>query len=113
MFTIVPQGNRLLKGEIKVLAQNISPIKKGQTVNLNLSNYSMSDFGKFKSIVTAINVNPELDNTYLIEVSLPELLSPMVKKNLDVTPYIRGDAEIITDDLRLMERFFYRFRTLL
>ena len=55
---------------------------------------------------------PDKDGFYLIDVSLPELLVTSYNKEIEFKQEMRGVAEIITEDLRLIERFFYQFKEL-
>ena len=44
----------------------------------------------------------------MIDVSLPKKLITSYNKKIDFKQEMRGTAEIITEDLRLIERFFYQ-----
>jgi len=50
----------------------------------------------------------EANNTkeYSVEILLPDKLKTNYGKNLDFSQDMTGTAEIMTDDLRLLERFF-------
>lgn len=50
---------------------------------------------------------------YLIDVELPKKLITSYNKTIDFKQEMRGAAEIITEDLRLIERFFYQFKAVL
>ncbi|GAA4234440.1 hypothetical protein GCM10022291_13820 [Postechiella marina] len=43
-------------------------------------------------------------------MELPKVLVVFYGKTIDFKQEMRGSAEIITEDLRLIERFFYQFK---
>lgn len=47
-----------------------------------------------------------------MEVELPNGLKTSYNKELVFDKEMRGSAEIVTEDLRLIERVFYQFREL-
>ncbi len=51
---------------------------------------------------------PDKEGLYLIDVKLPKRLITSYNKEIDFKQEMRGTAEIITEDLRLIERFFYQ-----
>ena len=50
---------------------------------------------------------------YFVDVELPQKLITSYNKEIDFKQEMQGSAEIITEDLRLIERFFYQFREVL
>lgn len=53
---------------------------------------------------------PDKEGLYFIDVALPEKRITSYHKKIEFKQEIQGAAEIITEDLRLIERFFYQFR---
>ena len=47
---------------------------------------------------------------YAIDVSLPDTLITTFDKEIDFQQEMRGTGDIVTEDLRLIERFFYQLR---
>ncbi|MEO1517683.1 MAG: HlyD family efflux transporter periplasmic adaptor subunit [Bacteroidota bacterium] len=113
VFTIVPKENSSFVAKLKTPAQNSGKIKLGQQVNIKLENYPDSEFGVLNGTVKNISLLPDEAGLYIIDVDLPEELITSYLKPIDFTPEMRGVAEIITEDLRLIERFFYQFREVL
>jgi len=87
-------------------------IKIGQTANIKLENFPDNEFGTLKGEVKHISLLPNKDGLYLIDVSLPEKLITSYNKEIPFKQEMRGMVEIITEDLRLIERFFYQFKNL-
>ena len=92
-------------------------IAKGQKVRLKLNNYPYQEFGQLIGEVTNISLIPttisETQNAYFITISLPQDLITTYKKEITFTPEMTGTAEIITEDLRLLDRIFNKFRKVL
>ena len=47
-----------------------------------------------------------------MDISLPKGLETSYKKKIQFQQEMRGSADIITEDLRLLERIFYQFRSM-
>ncbi|KAA3620335.1 MAG: HlyD family efflux transporter periplasmic adaptor subunit [Flavobacterium sp.] len=110
VFTIIPVSNKDYIAKLKTPAQNSGKIKTGQLVRINLENYPETEFGTLEGRIESISVIPDSDGYYLIDVALPEKLVTSYDKEINFKHEMRGAAEIITEDLRLFERFFYRLR---
>lgn len=110
VFTIVPSENSSYLAKLKAPAQNSGKIKPGQTVNVKLENYPDDEFGVLKGKVSNISLIPDKDGFYLIDVTLPEKLITTYGKEIPFKQEMRGVAEIVTEDLRLIERFFYQLK---
>ncbi|MGK0446829.1 MAG: multidrug resistance efflux pump [Polaribacter sp.] len=113
VFTIIPSENSSFIAKLKTPAQNSGKIKLRQKVNIKIENYPDTEFGVLKGIVENISLIPDEDGLYLINVKLPKKLVTSYNKEIEFKQEMRGTAEIITEDLRLIERFFYQFRTIL
>ena len=84
-------------------------VKPGQTVNIKLSGYPYLEYGMVKGVVKSKSLVPSGDS-YIMEVSLPAGLTTLYGKELDFTQNMQGTAEIITDDLRLLQKILNPFR---
>ncbi|GAA3655154.1 HlyD family secretion protein [Flavivirga jejuensis] len=110
VFTIIPSEGASFIAKLKTPAQNSGKIKMGQIVNIKLENYPEVEFGILKGKVKNISLIPNKDGLYIIDVALPKKLITSYNKEIGFKQEMRGSAEIITEDLRLIERFFYQFR---
>ena len=113
VFTIIPQENSSFIGKLKTPTQNSGKIKVGQRVNIKLENYPDSEFGVLNGTVKSMSLIPDKDGLYLIDVELPRTLITSYNKEIEFKHEMQGSAEIITEDLRLIERFFYQFKEVL
>ncbi|GAB1856809.1 HlyD family efflux transporter periplasmic adaptor subunit [Flavobacteriaceae bacterium MHTCC 0001] len=110
VFTIIPNESSSFIAKLKAPAQNSGKIKEGQHVNIKLENYPETEFGILKGTVKNISLLPNKEGLYVIDVELPKKLITTYNKEINFKQEMRGVAEIITEDLRLIERFFYQFR---
>jgi multidrug resistance efflux pump len=110
VFTIIPSENSSYIAKLKTPAQNSGKIKIGQQVNIKIENYPDTEFGVLNGTVKNISIIPNKNGLYLIDVELPQTLITSYNKKIDFKQEMRGTAEIITEYLRLIERFFYQFK---
>jgi multidrug efflux pump subunit AcrA (membrane-fusion protein) len=110
IFAIIPSDENGYLGKIKAPALNSGKIKVGQEVTIRLSNYPDREFGTLKGKVKAISLVPDKDGNLLMDISLPKQLLTSYNKVIPFQQEMAGQAEIITEDLRLLERFLYQFR---
>jgi hypothetical protein len=113
VFTILPTENSSFIAKLKTPAQNLGKVKVGQTVNIKLQNYPDYEFGVLKGKINHISEISDKDGFYTIDVSLPDKLITSYNKEIDFKQEMRGNSEIITEDLRLMQRFFYQFNKII
>jgi multidrug resistance efflux pump len=112
IFTIIPIENSSFIAKLKAPAQNSGKIKVGQPVHIKLENYPNTEFGVINGIVDHISLIPNNEGLYIIDVKLPQKLITSYNIQIDFKQEMRGSAEIVTEDLRLIERFFYQFKEL-
>ncbi|MUP46515.1 HlyD family efflux transporter periplasmic adaptor subunit [Gramella sp. BOM4] len=110
VFTIIPSETSYYVAKLKTPSQNSGKIKIEQDVNIKIDNYPDSEFGILNGTVKNISAIPDEDGFYYVDVALPENLITSYDKEIDFKQEMSGTAEIITEDLRLIERFFYQIR---
>lgn len=113
VFTIIPSNNSAYIGKINAPANNSGKIKKGQRVQIKLANFPSDEFGEINGSIKTISVIPNENGHYLIDVKLPEKLVTTYNKKIIFKHEMKGIAEIVTEDLRLIERFFYQMKSIL
>jgi HlyD family secretion protein len=92
--------------EIFIPQTNFGKIKKGQQVLLKFQVYPDAEFGSVPGKLDFISNLPS-DSGYLAKVSLPDGLETNYKKQIPYKEGLTANAEIITQDLRLLQRFYY------
>lgn len=113
VFTVIPTKKSEYIAKLTTPAQNSGKIKKGQTVNMMLSNYPETEFGVLKGTVMNISQIPDDKGNYIVDVSIPHELVKSYGKRITFKQEMLAQAEIITEDLRLLERLFYQFRVII
>ncbi|MEZ2443425.1 HlyD family secretion protein [Chitinophaga sp. RCC_12] len=113
LLSVMPDDKDMLIGGLRVPATNSGKVKVGQKVLLKLDNYPYQEFGMVEGRVKNIANAPDKDGNYYVNVILPKGLQTSFHKILPFDKELKGNAEIVTQDLRLIERFFYQMRKLL
>lgn len=113
IFTIIPTNGTNYVARLQTPAQNSGKIKVGQKVNIKLDNYPDTEFGMLTGTVKNMSLIPDSEGFYRVDVDLPSTLVTSFDKTIQFKQEMGGTAEIITEDLRLIERFFYQFREIL
>lgn len=113
IFTIIPNKGNSFIGKIEAPAANSGKIKKGQKVQIKLLNYPSDEFGELNGRVKSISLTPDEEGNYLINVELPQKLITTYNKTIPFRQEMKGAADIVTEDLRLIERFFYQLKNII
>ncbi|REC60161.1 HlyD family secretion protein [Chryseobacterium pennae] len=113
ILSILPKDKEALVGRMQVPAINSGKITKGEKVLIKLDNYRFQEYGIVEGRVQNISLSPDEKGNYYVDVILPKGLKTSYNKKLVFDKELRGNAEIVTQDLRLIERFFYQIRKLL
>lgn len=109
-FSVIPDhGDIIAKAELPI--RGSGKVREGQAVNIRLENYPYEQFGMLKGKVISISSIPGNDN-YRITIELPNQLVTTQHQQLVFKQQLSGSTEIITEDLRLLERFVYQFKKL-
>jgi HlyD family secretion protein len=103
VMTIVPENQGEIIGKLTLSFRGAGKVKEGQPVNIKFSNYPYLEYGMVRGIVRSISMVPQ-DQSYIVEVSLPDSLTTFYGKKLNFTQEMQGTAEIITEDKRLLEQ---------
>jgi multidrug efflux pump subunit AcrA (membrane-fusion protein) len=113
IFTIIPANYSAYIGKINAPAANSGKIKRAQRVQIKLTNFPSDEFGEINGSVQTISVTPDEKGYYLINVDLPKELVTTYNKKITFKHEMKGVAEIVTEDLRLIERFFYQLKNII
>lgn len=113
IISILPKDKVALVGRMSVPATNSGKIVQGEKVLIKLDNYRYQEFGIVEGRVQNISLTPDENGNYYVDVILPKGLKTSYNKTLPFNKELKGNAEIVTKDLRLIERVFYQIRQLL
>ena len=110
MFAIIPSTEKGYIGKVKAVAQNSGKLQIGQKVNIRLANYPDREFGVIEGKLKTISLTPDKEGNLLLDIDLPNGLQTSYKKQINFQQEMTGTADIVTEDLRLLERLLYQFR---
>ncbi|MCT3661336.1 hypothetical protein CMT52_13275 [Elizabethkingia anophelis] len=106
LFSIIPISNTSKYfARAKMPIDRAGKVKAGQRVNIKLLNYPFEEYGILEGKVNKITVVTN-ENVYYVTIELDKGLVTSYDKKITPNNLI-GQAEIITDDLRLLQRFVY------
>lgn len=112
VFTIVPEEADTLLGIASLPVQRSGKVKTGQRVIIRFANYPDQEFGIVNGEVNSVSLVPNEDN-YRVEIVLPQGLETNYHRRLPFSREMQATAEIVTEDLRLIERFFQPLKKVL
>jgi HlyD family secretion protein len=104
LFAITDSGGSYM-GIAKVPTSGYGKLKVGQEVNILVENYPYYEYGILKGKVQNIALFPNT-NEYRVEIDLPNGMNSSQQYTMNFTPEMSGEAEIITDNKRILERLF-------
>lgn len=111
VINVVPLETGNFLGRINLKMQRSGKVNPGQLVNIKLSGYPYLEYGMVRGVVKSKSLVPSGDS-YIIEIDLPEGLTTLYGIKLDFTQNMQGIAEIITEDIRLLQKIVNPFRYL-
>ena len=112
VFTIVPGKEDELLGRALLPIHRSGKVRTGQRVIIRFANFPDQEFGIVNGVVQSISLVPA-ENNYQVEIALPDGLTTNYGKTLPATHEMKASAEIVTEDLRLIERFFLPLKRIL
>jgi multidrug resistance efflux pump len=112
VLTIVPPEKTKIIGKINLTVEGAGKVKTGQYINIKFSGYPYLEFGMVRGIVSSKSMVPQNDS-YMVEVDFPRGLTTNYGKTLEYLPEMTGSAEIVTEDVRLLERLINPIRYLI
>ncbi|MBL4663590.1 MAG: HlyD family efflux transporter periplasmic adaptor subunit [Flavobacteriaceae bacterium] len=110
LFTIIPSKNEQFIAKIKAPIRNSGKIKTGQKVNIKLLNFPETEYGMLQATVESMSAIPYEEGFYMVSANLSSKLITSYQIEIPFRSEMQANAEIITEDLRLIERFFYQIK---
>lgn len=111
VFSILPDERTELLGKMIVSSQNAGKIAMGQRVLIKLDNFPFQQFGTLRGEVGSISVSPDEEGNYMVYSTLPEGTRTSYGKEIQLKQELLGRAEIITEDLSVAERLFFKLKS--
>jgi HlyD family secretion protein len=116
IFTIVPENEFQIIGKAMLPIARSGKVETGQKANIRLENFPENEYGILRGVVQNISLVPVQQGEvayYTLEIALPDKLFTTYRKELPFLPNMQGQADIITADSSLLERFFAPLKKLL
>lgn len=103
VMSIVPPESREIIGRLALPINGSGKVVAGQKVIIKLYGYPYPEYGTLLGEVTSKALVPK-DNQYAILVTLPKGLRTSYNKNIPFEQRLQGEAEIVTEDKRFLQR---------
>jgi multidrug efflux pump subunit AcrA (membrane-fusion protein) len=110
VLTIVPRESGSMVGRISLPMEGAGKVKIGDQVNIQFDNYPHLEYGMVMGRVSNKSKVPD-DNYYTVEVELPSGLRTYYGKTIVFSQNMQGDAEILTDKMRMLNRVLNPLRS--
>ncbi len=101
-------GQQVL-AQLRVPVRNFGKVAVGQSVRIYLDNFPHQEYGALQGTVSSLSTLPK-QGYYRVSVTFPNGLVTQYGRTIPFTQQLSGRAEIITEELRLLDRFFYQLR---
>ncbi len=106
---IIPNEEGQLYGEMFIPANGFGKVDTGQTVLIELDHYQKKEFGVIEGQVQLVaDIGTEKGYKSVVRFKNHEKLMTTFNKELDFNYGMGGNAQIITEDIRLLHRFLYQ-----
>ncbi len=112
VFTVLPNDSTKIVARVELGMRDAGKVKVGQRVNIKLDNYPYLEYGMLEGTIQSISKVPE-NQKYTLDVNLSNGLVTNIGTELKFAQDSEGTAEIITENLRLLQRIFNPIRALL
>ncbi|MDX1666635.1 MAG: HlyD family efflux transporter periplasmic adaptor subunit, partial [Saprospiraceae bacterium] len=109
MMVVVPLEETETVGKVAVSLQGASKVREGQRVVVRMNSYPYPQFG---ALIGTVSWKGRVPNQGVIpvEVEFPQGLVTTSGRRIEPTREIFGEARIITENKRFIERVFERIR---
>lgn len=114
LFTVIPDEIEGIIGRVSIPVQNSGKIKIGQSVLIKLDSYPYQEWGSLSGRIINISGVPQLSTQggpamYVAYLKVDSLNSSF-EKPIDFKQEMEGTAEIVVEELTVMQRIFYQLR---
>lgn len=106
---VIPAGTQPVI-QLKLAQYNMSAIDTSKLVRIKLVSYPYEEYGVLEGRIKSISQIPSEDGLYDATVYLNNGLTTSLNKKIHMVNGLRGEAEIVLEEQRLMTRLFNKFR---
>jgi len=115
LLAVVPSGARLV-GRVQLSGAGAGKVVPGQRVIVRFDSYPHREYGVVEGRVESVaQLGFEQERTgvtYRAVVTFPHGLATSYGRRLPFRQELRGDVDVVTEDMTLLERVFNQFRSL-
>ncbi len=111
ILTVIPDKPGEMVGTVSIQQTNAGKLKKNAKVNVRLDHFPYMEYGLVVGKVKSISSTPE-EGLYIVKVVFPDSLKTSYNKRLNFSQEMAGNADIITEDIRLLEHFIKPIKSL-
>jgi len=104
VMAVLPKLNHLV-GRVELGQRGMGKVAVGQRVHVKLDGYPFHEYGVLVGAVQSISPLSQGD-AYLLQVTFGDELRTSFGRALELKDGMQGNADIVTDDARLLERIF-------
>jgi HlyD family secretion protein len=116
LVAVLPTAAGLV-GRVSLTGQGAGKVRPGQRVIIRFESYPYREYGTVEGRVKRVSQlgfqadsrTPEV-TTYRLEITLPRGLVTSYGRKLEFRQEMQGDADVVTRDMRLIERVFNKVR---
>lgn len=108
LLYILPEGSGY-HGEMLLGQYNFGKVRKNQEVIVKFQSYPFQEFGTVTGRISYISDIPK-DTAYVVRINFPAGLITSANKKLPFRNGMTASGEIITENLKLIEKLFYDIR---
>lgn len=112
LATIVPVDSSAVICRAVVPSSGIGKIETGQQVLIKLAGYPSMEHGTLTGVVNSISLVPEKEG-YIVEIKLNKGMISSYSERLKLVQEMDGIAEIITSEMRMINRFINPLRMII
>ncbi|KMQ62451.1 hypothetical protein ACM40_09190 [Chryseobacterium sp. BLS98] len=102
--------NKILLGKLIVAQDDLVKVKEGQKVIVKLYDFPYQEYGVLNARIQEVSTDSK--NSY-IDIVFPNGLKTSYDKDIFVNKELKGNAEIVVQDTRFIERIFLQIKKLL
>ena len=106
IFIINPEKQYISIATAKLPIKGAGKVQIGQQVNIRINNFPDQEFGYLRGVVSNISNAPTKEHYYIVNIRFPAGFITNYNIKLPISQEMHGNADIITQDLRLFDRIF-------
>jgi HlyD family secretion protein len=116
VFAVIPEPDFRVIGKALLPVVRSGKVEVGQKVNIRLDNFPENEYGILRGKVAGMSLVPAQSGEaafYTVEISLPDRLVTSYRIELPCMPNMQGLADIVTEDISLLERLILPIKKIL